>query len=432
MRISPVSRAAGRRLRGLALAAMILAAPAAAQAAERYMAIGLPLFQPYRIAIATLDVQGGKVSGTLAPPVGDPRPAVPLSGTLADGILRLTVGQGDESYALAFSENQRGLHRIFEETATVPGLDAVALFRPPAGFSDAALALQHDADDWCGLVYGGLDVELRASDLARTPVAPAALADLDVVVTPQQGGVAKAKLKDIWSRLRLEARGGDDVSFDIAVPLGSEARVAQEIRRAPQVVSVLLPSLCGEMALAVVPRAKVAEGDKVLDGKLKAYAEATLSRLLSGASPEGGAAGQRKFKLQGGVVSGEAGPAYKASVTGEAEATRLGKGTWDQFTLLLQPVVTPTDAGDTISLVPSVSELKTAKKSGPQPPADGAFRPADDSSQVAAIAQRLVSYIAAAEGTRCAFLTQADFDEPDGSLPCANLAIDEVSHPDDN
>lgn len=414
----------------VALAGLALAAPA--HAADRYMATALPFFDPYRIAIATLDVNAGKVTGTLAPPAGDSRPAIPLSGTLANGVLKLTIGEGGETYSLAFSENERGLHRIFEETANVPGLDQVSLFRPQAGFSAPALALQHDADNWCGLVYGGLSVELRAKDLAAAAEAPAGLADLDLIVVPQQGGTAKVKLKDAWSRLRLAARSGDDVAVDVAVPVGSEARIAEELRHLPQVSAVMLPSLCGEMALAVVPRARLVDGDKVSEAKLKGYAETVLSRLLSGAAPDAGAPGPRKFRLAGQVVAGPSGPLYRATVTGEAEATRLGKGSFDQFTLTLQPVVTPTDAGDTISLIPTVSDLKGAKKAGPQPPADAAFKPTDDSGQVAGISQRLVSYIAAAEGTRCGFLTQASFDEPEDGLPCLNIAIDDPSHADEN
>lgn len=412
------------------LAGLALVAPA--HAADRYMATGLPFFDPYRVAIATLDVNAGKVTGTLAPPVGDPRAAIPLSGTLANGVLKLTIGEGAESYSLAFSENERGLHRIFEETANVPGLDAVSLFRPPAGFSGPALALQHDADNWCGLVYGGLTVELRARDLAATAAAPAALGDLDLIVVPQQGGTAQVKLKEAWSRLRLAARSGDDVAVDVAVPVGAEARIAEELRALSQVSAVMLPSLCGEMALAVVPRARLADGDKVSEAKLKGYAETVLSRLLSGAAPDAGAPGPRKFRLAGQVVAGESGPLYRATVTAEAEATRLGKGSFDQFTLILQPVVTPTDAADTISVIPRVSDLKGARKSGPQPPADTAFKPTDDSAQVAGITQRLVSYIAAAEGTRCGFLTQSSFDEPEEALSCMNIAMDDPSHAEEN
>lgn len=419
----------------LALAASLglLSGVAAAQAADSYMVMGLPFFDPYRIAIATVDVTGGKVSGTLAPPAGDARAPLPLSGTLADGVLRLTVGSGAEAYSFAFSENERGLHRIWEETAAIPGIDAVTVFRPPSGFSEPALVLQHDAEDWCGLVYGGLTVNLRAADLAAAPTPPAALADLDVIVVPQQGGTANAKMKDVWSRLRLAARD-DDVSVDIAVPVGAEARLAQDIRRVPLVTGVMLPSVCGEMALAVVPRAKLADGDKVSDAKLKAYAEAMLARLLSGAAPDGAGPGSRKYRISGAAVApGEGGqPAYRASIVGEAEATRLGKGNWDQFTLTLQPVVTAADAADTISLIPTVTDLKGARKSAPQPPADGAFKPVDDSAAVAGIAQRIVSWLAAAEGTRCDFLTQTAFDEPEGSLSCTNVALDDVSHPDDN
>ncbi|UJX46033.1 hypothetical protein [Xanthobacter sp. YC-JY1] len=433
-----VTRTAHRRtvlaaLSALALVPALVVAPTAASAAsERFMVLGLPFFKPYRAAIATLDVDGaGKVTGTLAPPAGDARAALPVSGTLASGALRLTIGQGDDSYALSFTENQRGLHHIYEETAAIPGLTAVTVFRPEGGFSEPALVLQHDEDNWCGLVTGGLTVDLKAAELGRTPVAPAGLAEIDLVVTPQQGGTAKVKMKDYWSRLRLAARDGDDVSVDVAVPLGTEAKIAQDLRKVPLVATVTLPSLCGEMALAAIPRAKVMEADKVSEAKLKAYGDTMLARVLSGAAPEGGT-GTRKFKVAGAVVPGEAGPAYKATVSAESEASRLAKGNWDQFTVLLQPVVTPADTAASVSLVPLVTDLKVAKKAGPQAPADAAFKPADDSSQVAAISHRLVSYIAAAEGTRCSFLTQTAFDEPDGSLSCTNLALDDVSPADDN
>ncbi|MCP6059658.1 hypothetical protein NL388_30850, partial [Klebsiella pneumoniae] len=90
----------------------------------------------------------------------------------------------------------------------------------------------------------------------------------------------------------------------------------------------MLPALCGEMALATIPRARVAEGNTVSEAKLKSYAEAMLSRLLSGAAPGASAAGPRKFRIAGAVVPGTSGPAFRATVTGEAEATRLGKGSF--------------------------------------------------------------------------------------------------------
>lgn len=412
----------------------LVAAGHPASAAERYMVAGLPFFDPYRISIATIDVNGGKVTGTLAPPAGDARAALPLSGTLADGVLHLTIGSGAEAYTLSFSQNERGLHRIWEETATVPGINAVSLFRPQAGFGEPALVLRHDSDNWCGGLYGGLSVNLRAADLASQQAAPAGLADLEAIVEPQQGGTAKVKLKDLWGRLRLAARSGDDVAVDIALPVGTEAKMAQEIRRLPQVVSVDLPGQCRETALTVIPRAKVADGDKVSEAKLRAYAEAMLTQLLSGAAPDGTAAGQRKFKLQSASVAAGADgqPVYRAVVTGEAEATRLGKGSWDQYTLTLTPLVTATDAADTISLIPSVGDLKGAKKAGAQPPADSAFKPVDDSEVVGGITQRFVSWLAAAEGSRCVFLTRMPFDEPEGSLSCANVTLDEAQLPEEN
>ncbi len=426
-------RGAAAGLFALAAAASLLAGPAGA--AERYLALGLPFFDPYRAAIATIDVHGGKVEGTLAAPVGDPRPAIPLSGSLKDGILRLTVGSGAEAAELAFSEDEKGLHQVWWETAAVPGLDEVILFRPTSGFSEAALVLQRGTDETCGKVYGGLSVALKAADLKGAAAAPAALADLDVPLGVHGGGATQAKLKDIWSRLRLAARDPDNetISFDIAVPLGAEARIAQDLRREPLVASVTLPAECGETALATVPRAAVSEGAAVFDARLKSYIDALLPRLYSGAPPEGRNPGTRKFKIANAAVADAGGlPAFTATITAESEASRLAKGNWDQFTLTVRPVVTASDTGDTISLVPAVTAVKTARKGGGQMPADSAFATQEDPALKAALAQRFVSWVAAAEGSRCTFLTQTAFDEPEDSLSCANITLDDPTVEVDN
>lgn len=434
-------RGRGPRLGALALALAVggtgvagMGLASAASAADRYMTLNLPFFAPYRVAIASLDINGGKVTGTLAPPEGDPRPALPLTGTLADGVLKLTVGTGADAYALSFTEDERGTQQVWDETLAVGDLDRVALFRPSAGFSSAALAVQHLGDDWCGQVYGGLSVVLRSQALKSMATPPAALADLDVSATSLTHGAVNAKLKDVWSRLRLAAHDGDDIAIDVAVPVGGEAGIAKALRAEPAVAAVTLPNACTEMALAVVPRSKVSEGGAISDTKLKSYLEGLLNRLLSGAGAEGGAMGGRKFKLTDvNIVKGANGvPTFTAHVMAESEATRLERGGWDQFTLSVLPVVTATDASDTISLIPTVSDVKVAKKTGTQFPADNAFKPVDDEAQAIGISHRLVSWIAAAEASRCDFLTHAGFDEPEGAYSCSNLAIDDVPHADDN
>lgn len=416
-----------------ALAASALGAPA--RAAEHYMALGLPFFEPYRVGIATLDINAGKVSGTLAPPAGDPRAAVPVTGTLADGILKLTVGSGNEAYDLAFTEDERGLHQIWDETISLGNVDPVSLFRPASDFSEPALTLQHLDENWCGQVYGGLAVELKASALKASPAAPAALAELDVPVGSVTQGPGTVKLKALWSRLRLAAKGdGDNLTVDVVLPLGQEAQVAKALRGDAAVAAVGLPNSCAETALAVVPKSKLGDAGALSDAKLKAYVEGALNRLYSGLAADGTGVGTRKFKIAGATIAkGAAGlPVFSATVTADAEAGRMEKGAWDQFSLSLMPLVTATDAGDTISLIPTITDVKTAKKTGPQLPADSAFKPVDDSAYAAAIAHRLVSWLAAAEGSRCAFNTRTAFDEPQGGYSCANAPIDDVSHPDDN
>lgn len=427
-------RQGGVRLAALALAGGLACAAMPAGAAEHYMVRGLPFFEPYRVGIATLDISGGKVSGQLAAPAGDPRAPLPITGTLADGVLKLTIGAGNDAYSLAFNEDERGLHQVWEETLSVGDLERVALFRPGADFSDVALALQHMSDDWCGQVYGGLSLVLRSDALKTMPTPPAAIADLDVAATSLTHGPVKAKLKDLWSRLRLAARDGDDIAIDVAVPVGSEAATAKALRAEPVLAAVTLPNACTEMALAVVPKAAISDAGAVSDAKLKTYLERALTRLLSGAPAEGSTVGPRKFKLSGAAVAkGPNGlPAFTAQVTGETEATRLEKGSWDQFTLTLTPLVTATNTADTISLVPTVSDLKTARKSGAQMPADSAFKPVDDEAMAIAITHRLVSWLATAEGSRCDFLTHAGFEEPEGAYSCTNVALDDVPHADDN
>lgn len=426
---------AGRsRLRALALAAGIAGACAPAVAAEHYMAVGLPFFSPYRVGIATLEIGNGKVTGTLAPPAGDARPALPVTGALADGVLTLTIGTGTDAYTLSFSEDERGLHQVWDETLAIGDLDRIALFRPAADFSDTALAVQHRGDDWCGQVYGGLSLVLRSEALKSMVAAPAALADFDVTAMSLTHGPVQAKLKDLWSRLRLAARDGDDISIDVAVPLGNEARAAKTLRAGPAVAAVALPNACTEMVLAVIPRDKVSDGGAVSVTKLKAYLQAALNRLLSGGQAEGSSVGGRKFKLSDAAVAkgAEGLPVFTARITADSQATRLESGGWDQFALALRPVVTATDTGETISLIPTVTEVRTAPRSGTQMPADGAFKPVDDEAVAIAITHRLVSWLAAAEGSRCGFLTRAGFDEPEGAYSCTNVALDDVAHADEN
>ncbi|WP_454915698.1 hypothetical protein [Xanthobacter sediminis] len=427
-------RAGASRLRALVLAAGIAGACTPAAAAEHYMALGLPFFAPYRVGIATLDINGGKVAGTLAPPAGDPRPALPVTGTLADGVLTLTIGTGADAYTLSFSEDERGLHQVWDETLSIGDLDRIALFRPAADFSDAALAVQHRGDDWCGQVYGGLSLVLRSEALKAMVAPPAALADFDVSATSLTHGPVQAKLKDLWSRLRLAARDGDDISVDIMVPVGTEARAAKALRAEPAVLAVALPNACTEMALAVILRDKVSEAGAVSEAKLKTYLQGALNRLLSGGEASGSSVGGRKFKLSDAAVAkgADGGPVFTARATAESQATRLQDDGWDQFTLSVRPVVTATDTGETLSLIPTVTQVKTAAKDGPQVPADTAFKPTDDEGAATAITHRLVSWLAVAEGSRCGFLTRAGFDEPEGAYSCGNVALDDVPHADEN
>lgn len=421
------------RLKALALAlgcgAALASAPAGA--AENYMSVGLPFFAPYRVAIAHVDVRDGKVTGTLAPPAGDPRPPLPLSGTLADGRMRLVIGTGAEAYTLDLREGEVDQQQIWSEVAPLPDLDAIALFRPLGGFSEAGLAMQHLDVNWCGQLIGGLAIELNTAALRGAAEAPAALADLDVVVGPNRGNLASVKLKDVWSRLRLavQAADADPVVVDVRAPLGGEAQLARTLRALPQVAAVGLPASCGELALAAVPRERIMDGGAVSEAKLKAYAEQLLPRFLSGAEPGARGPGARKFKLTGLQLARSASglPAVTATLQGDAEATRLGKGEVDQFALTLTPVVTAGDTGETISLIPAVSRLRTAPRRGAQAPDDAAFKPAEDPALTAAVRHRLATWLAANESLACSFLTQTAFQEPDNALICANRMLDAVA-----
>lgn len=421
------------RPKALALALLCAAAlaPAAARAAENYMTVGLPFFDPYRVAIAHIDVRDGKVTGTLAPPAGDPRPPLPLSGTLANGRMRLVVGAGADTYTLDLREGEQDQQQIWSEAAPLPDLDPIALFRPVGGFSEAGLALQHLDASWCGQLIGGLAIELKPSALKGAAEPPAPLADLDVVVGPNRSNVVTTKLKDVWSRLRLAvlAADADPVVVDVRVPLGGEAQLARALRALPAVSAVGLPASCGEMALAAVPRERIVDGGAVSEAKLKAYGDQVLPRLLSGAEAGARAPGARRFKLSGVQVARDANglPYLGATLQGDAEATRLGKGEVDQFALTLMPLVTAADTGETISLIPTVSRLRTAPRRGAQAPDDAAFKPAQDPAATAAVQHRVASWLAANEGLACSFLTQTSFQEPDNALVCANRMLDSVA-----
>lgn len=403
-----------------------------ARAADTYLVEGLPFFAPYRVAIATLDVADGKVSGALAAPAGDPRPSLPVTGSLSGGRLNLTLGTGAEAPTLAFVEAGHDGYVVWAEATPVAGLEEVMLFRPEAGFSAAALGVQHGEEDWCGRFVGGLSVTLRADALKTASKAPAGLAELSVVLAPRADG-AVATVADLWPRLRLAAASGEDVLFDVIVPVGGEAKQAEAVRRLPLVAAVNLPATCGEMALATIPRTAIMEGDAVSEARLKAFADAVLARFLSGGEPDAATPGRRKFKLSGAQVA--RGPDgvihYSARLVGDAEATRLGAGQADAFTLTLTPVVTAADTAQTVSLLPAITDLKSAKRAGGNMPADSAFQPVEDEDAPAAIAHRLVSWLAAAEGTHCAFLTQTGFQELENGLSCSNAILDGLGGEDE-
>lgn len=414
------------RALAVALFSSLLAPSYASAAEEQFMAMGLPFFPPYRVAIAHIDVQDNVVKGMLTPPPGDPRSAVPLAGTITNGVMELTISKGADAYQVHLKQDTRGEQRLWVETGIVPGLEDVLLFRPEDGFSHAALSLQRKNEAWCGLVNGGLAVTLRASDLRNLAKAPGDLAALNVVTVGEHDDVSIVKLEQLWSRLRLAAKTGRDVTFDITVPLGSEAPVAEKIRSLPAVAGVHLPNLCRDMALAVIPSERVMDNGKLNDAKLKHFLEGVLRRQLSGLAADGHGKGGRKFEiLDAKVQHGSNGLVlFTSTVIADAAITREESG-WDRFTLEVVPVTTAADAGDTISLLVTVRDVTNARKAGAQIPAASAFSPEDDDDE-AEIAYRLVTWIADSEKSRCAFITTTGFSQPEDGFSCSQLMLDDV------
>lgn len=407
----------------------LLAGPA--HAGDAYMVSGAHLFPPYRVGIANLDISDGRVSGTLAAPAGDPRPPLPLSGSLADGALHLVIGSGAEGYAITLFDGETEQFQTWDEAQRLPEMEVVTFFRPKEGFSEPALVLQHASADWCGRVSGGLAVTLRPEALKADAEAPAAFADLEVRLVPQEASEGRAKVRDVWGRLRLAALDGRPVSFDAVVPPGSEVATAKALRALPLVAAVNLPESCGELAIVAVPRGEIMEGGEVSDSKLKSFAEAQLGRLLSGAAPQGRATGRQPYRILDAAVARDAGgaPVFRATIVARASADRAQGEGWDRFTLALRPLVTPADTARTVTLIPAVGEVRTAP-AGAQPPADGAFAAQDDDTVPAAIAHRFVSWLAAGLETRCSFHTETDFQQPEEAQTCGNTSIDTVQERD--
>lgn len=401
--------------------------PATARAAEeQFMAVGLPFFPPYRAAIAHIEIHGDTVKGMLTPPPGDPRNAVPLNGTIAKGVMDLTVNKGADSYQVQLKQDTRGEQKLWVETGLVPGIEDVLLFRPEEGFSHPALSLQRKNEAWCGVVSGGLAVTLRASDLRNLAKPPPDLAALNVVTLGEHDDVSIVKLDQVWSRLRLAAKTGRDVTFDIVVPVGSEAPVAEKIRSLPAVGGVHLPNMCRDMALAIIPSERVLDDGKLNDDKLKLYLEGVLRRQLSGLAADGGGKGGRKFELQNAKMQRTANglPLFTATIIADAALTR-GEIGWDRFSLEVIPVTTAADAGDTISFLVAVRDVANVHKAGAQIPAASAFSK-EDEADAAAIAYRLVTWMAAAEKTRCAFISTSGFNQPEEGFTCNSLMLDDV------
>lgn len=399
----------------------------AAAAEQQYMAVGLPFFPPYRVAIVKLEMHDASVKGALSPPVGDPRPSLPLSGTVNKGLMELSITKGNEVYKVQLRQEDRGEQKLWVETGIVPGLEDVQLFRPDGGFSHPALALQRKNEAWCGLVHGGLAVTLRASDLRNMAHAPGDLASLNVVIVGADNMVKTVKLENVWTRMRMAAKSGHDVTFDITVPVGSEAPVAEKIRSLPAVAGVHLPNLCREMALAVIPSAKVMENGQLNDDRFRSYVTGILERQLAGQPPqEDKKARLRKFVISDVKIErkGTQPPRFSATITADAAATRGATG-WDQFTLQITPVMTAADEEGTISLLVDVLDLRSTGKASAQIPAASAFHDQPDEAE-AELAYHLVTWLAEAEDTRCAFTTTTSFSQPEEGFTCASLMLDDV------
>ncbi len=429
-------RPARRAFLALILAGLcpLLALPlaGAADAGDAYLVSGSSLFPPYRVAVANLDIADGKVSGTLSAPAGDPRPALPLSGSLADGALHLVIGTGAERYAVTLSDGETPQFQTWEDALRLPDMEVLTFFRPKDGFSEPALVLQHESEDWCGRVSGGLSVTVRPEALKADAEAPAELADIDVRLVPQEASEGRAKVRDVWGRLRLAGLAGDPVTFDVVVPPGSEAATAKALRALPTVRAVNLPESCGELAIVAVPRSEIMDGAAVSGAKLKSFAEAELSRLMSGAEPTGRTGGKQPYKILDAQVAPDATgqPLFKATITARPSAARGAGEGWDRFTLTLRPLITPADTARSATLLPTVSDVKTAAPST-QMPADATFVPQDDDSVPVAIAHRFVSWLAAGLNSRCAFHTETNFQQPEDGQSCGNTPIDTVQERDD-
>ncbi|MGE4373603.1 MAG: hypothetical protein AB7E29_12040 [Xanthobacter sp.] len=419
-----------------AVPALVLAALSpfsTAWGAEQYMAKGAPFFPPYRIALVTLDVQeGGHIKGAIAPPKGDPRSPLPLNGKLDGDTMDLTIGKGGEEVHLKLLRSERSGQVVWGEADYIPGVEDVVLFRPQAGFSDAGRAIQHLTDDWCGVLVGGLSVTLHATSLRSMSAPPADLETLNVVLSSSDGEVHTAKMKVLWDRLRLAALGGKDVRVDIAVPIGSEAGVAEAVRSLPAVVAVGLPNNCREMALVSVPRPRIMDGDKISDTKLKTYLEEMLVRQLSGGDPAEGALGKQRYELAQAKVERNSNnhPVFTATLTASADVTGLEKGMWSRFQLAVQPVVTAADTAETFSLLVSVSDVSEAQgkktRNAPVPEAE-AFKPVDNGEAAAALSQKVVSWLAQAEKTHCSFVSAAYHEDAEDALSCTNPVRDDLA-----
>ncbi|MGQ3676341.1 hypothetical protein ACT6QH_12685 [Xanthobacter sp. TB0139] len=404
-----------------------------AWAAEQYMAKGAPFFPPYRTAIVTFDVQeDGHIRGTLASPKGDPRSALQLKGKRDGSVMELTIGKGGEEVHLKLLRSERDGQEVWGEADYIPGVEDVVLFRPQAGFSDAGRAIQHINDDWCGVLVGGLSVTLHATSLRSMDEPPPDLEALNVVLSSSDGELHTAKMKALWDRLRLAALGGKDVRLDIAVPVGSEAGVAEAVRGLPAVVAVGLPNNCREMALVSVPRPRIMDGDTISDTKLKTYLEEVLARQLSGGDPEEEASGKQRYALAGAKVERNANnqPVFTATLTVGAEVTGLEKGMWSRFQLAVQPVVTAVDTAETISLLVTVSNVAEAqgKKTRHAPvPAAEDFKPQESAEEAAALSQKIVSWLAQAEKTHCSFVSAAYHEDAEDNQSCTNPVRDDLA-----
>ena len=385
-----------------ALLTLLAVAPAAAQAPQLYLIVGLQDYSPYGEHILELVWKGKYVSGRLRPLLGDTTPPIAVTGSnYQDGKLQLTIATAP-SQTLYLTRSVKDGKVVWASDAPDP-FTAVTFSRPLRGdWSDAALTLTvHE----CGSHYGLIAFEFANVTMRDVEQKlPRELLDFEVgFYDLDQDKELRIPFREV-ARRKLNRKQTDSETPPIDVAVGSELYIVKKLRESGLVKSANLgrPGCSGgDRSYFIVKRDLFFADSGFLQEKFVSFVDLALPQILG----TDGANKKWEMKAAEPVVKKVMVPpyttAYRLKVYASSEVTRKVSGFWDRFHLTLEPYESVDQARDEISVVLTVERLRSAKQTTARIPSDDWFTKELDFNDEAAVTTALARGFAARGAGRC-------------------------------